>query len=79
MSKRTVTIKMDEPLYRRLQDEAERRRTTKSSVLREAFERSVKEVPQGSLLERMEDLFDPDPTAPSDLSTNKKYMEGYGE
>lgn len=80
MSKRTVTIKLDEPLYLRLQEEAERRRASKSSILREAFERSLAEVPAGSLLERMQDLLvGSEPTAPRDLSTNKKYLEGYGQ
>lgn len=80
MSKRTVTLKLDEELYRRLLDEAERQRTTKSNILREAFVRSL-EAPhsEDSLLDQMEDLIGIS-DGPRDLSTDKdKYLKGYGE
>jgi hypothetical protein len=76
---RTVTIKIEEGLYRRLLEEAERRRTSKSSVLREAFERSLATAPAGSVLDQLSDLVGTE-SGPSDLSTNKaKYLKGYGE
>lgn len=80
MGKRTVTLKLDEKLYRRLLDEAERQRTTKSNILREAFERSLDGAPpKQSLLDQMEDLIGIS-DGPRDLSTNKdKYLKGYGE
>ena len=79
MGKRTITIKLEEELYLRLQQEAERRRTTKSSVLREAFEKSVADRPAGSLLEEIEDLVGTE-EGPEDLSSNKKnYLKGYGK
>ncbi len=73
-----VTVKMPKPLHARLVAEARRRRTTKSAVLREAFAERQTAAPSGSFYERAKHLIGA-ASGPGDLSTNPKYMEGYGE
>jgi putative SOS response-associated peptidase YedK len=73
-----VTVKMPKPLHARLVAEARRRRTTKSAVLREAFAERQTAAPADSFFERARHLIG-SVSGPADLSTNPKYMEGYGE
>ncbi len=74
-----VTVKMPKPLHARLVAEARRRRTTKSAVLREAFAaQRPAAAPAGSFYERAKHLIGV-ASGPGDLSTNPKYMEGYGK
>lgn len=74
----TMTLKLDEPLFRKLEAEAERRCTTKSAVLRQTLEQVLANRPAGSLLDQMEDLVGSEP-GPSDLGTNPKHLRSYGE
>lgn len=74
----TVTVKMPKSLHARLEAEAARRATTKSAVLREAFAQQQQGAPKGSFYERAKHLIGT-ATGPGDLSTNPKYMAGYGK
>ena len=74
----TITIKMTKALHGRLEAEAARRRTTKSAVMREAFSQRSLAAPAGSFYERAKHLIGA-ASGPSDLSTNPKYMAGYGK
>jgi len=74
----TVTVKMPPALHSRLEAEAARRRTTKSAILREAFSERHGSAPVGSFAERAKHLIGV-ASGPGDLSTNPKYMAGYGK
>jgi hypothetical protein len=74
----TISVKMTKALHARLQAEAARKRTTKSAIMREAYSQRQKASPAGSFLERAKHLIGA-ATGPGDLSTNPKYMEGYGK
>jgi metal-responsive CopG/Arc/MetJ family transcriptional regulator len=80
-SMKTISLKLPESLDKQICWEARRRGTTKSKVVRNAIESYVKQRPakvKGSWLELAGDLIG-SLEGPSDLSTNKKYMEGFGE
>lgn len=74
----SITVKLPKPLLQKLEAEARRRRTSASNVLVEAFERTQKDG-NGRLspYERVKDLIG-SIEGPGDLSTNPKYMKGYG-
>ena len=74
----TVTVKMPADLHARLEAEAARRATTKSAILREAFARGPSAAPASSFYERAKHLIGA-ASGPGDLSTNPKYMAGYGK
>ena len=74
----TVTVKMPPALHSRLEAEAARRRTPKSAILREAFAARQAGAPAGSFYERAKHLIGA-ASGPGDLSTNPKYMAGYGK
>ena len=80
-----LTLKVPRALFRRLDRAARQRGQTRSRFVREAIVRSLEPRPakrkivprKGSLLDLAGDLvgaFD----GPPDLSTNPKYMEGFG-
>lgn len=77
----TLTVKMPAPLSRRIAAAAKQRRISKSEFLRQAAEQMLRgEAPKPaiSVLDALGDLvgcFE----GPPDLSTNPKYMEGFGE
>jgi len=76
----TVTAKLPPELSSWLAAEARRRRTSKSRIIRETLE-SVRNM-QGqttrrSFFEANQDLLGV-ANGPRDLSTNPKYMKGYG-
>ena len=78
----TVTVKMPEPLARRLGVVAARKRLSRSAVVRSAVERyldadvyPVAERPSTyDLVKEASGTIE----APADLSTNPKHLEGYG-
>jgi hypothetical protein len=77
----TVVVRLPKPLFQRLNAEARRRKTTKSALLVEAFERAQPNGNGGlSPYERVKDLIGSvdDPSLPTDLSSNPKHLEGYG-
>jgi len=72
----TLTVEVSDALAKEIAREARSRRTTKSEIVRERLAR--KKTPERSLWDRMKDLAIDDPQSPTDLSTNKKHMAGYG-
>ena len=77
----TLTVKLSPPLEAQLEALVRRRGQRKSTLVREAIERLVAErgeAPKGSVLDLLIDLKGIG-NGPSDLSTNKKYMRGFGK
>ena len=81
---KTLSIKVPETLDRHLAELAERRGVSKSVLAREAMRDLVARKssgtdrpPRGSFLALAEDLAGC-VDAPEDLSSNKKYLNGYG-
>lgn len=83
---KTISLRLPDGLHARVEREAKRKRCSKAAVVREAVERSLQARPRenGTEVQRR-------PTAgelagdlcgsiegPPDLSTNPKYMEGFG-
>jgi Arc/MetJ-type ribon-helix-helix transcriptional regulator len=79
---RSLTVKIPAPLQGKLDAEARKSRKSKSELVREALERLLKE-PAGrgpSAHDLLKDLQGkPKRGTPSDLSTNPRHFEGYGE
>lgn len=83
----TLTIKLPDALDAQLTEAAKRRRASKTVLARQAIEAYLAEnAPPESSQERPTvaelagDLIGCiDVEGPTDLSTNKKYMEGFGE
>jgi hypothetical protein len=74
---RTVTIKVTEEQYARLEAEAQARGVTLSSVIRESLDSGASFKRKPSLLDLMEGIAGA-VDGPVDLSVNKQYMDGYG-
>jgi hypothetical protein len=73
----TVTVKMSPRQFARLKQIARERRMPKAQVLREAFERAGDSAVSGSMYDLIADLTG-SVEGPSDLSINRKFLEGYG-
>jgi hypothetical protein len=77
----TITMKLPENLAARLAQEAQRRKTTRSELLRQCVELALSgaagEEPPSfhSLAQDKSGCF----RGPRDLATNPKYLEGFGE
>jgi len=70
---------MPKTMHAELEAEAARRRMSKSAVLRESFARRKQARPAAtSFYERAKHLIGA-ASGPRDLSTNPKYMAGYGK
>lgn len=78
---RTVSFKLPIHLDQMLTRVARRRGISRAAVLREALERyrAAGYAIHGSVLEAAGDLVGRFKGGPRDLSTNPKYMEGFGE
>jgi predicted DNA-binding protein len=77
----TVTVKLPTELDLRLEAEAKRKRTSKSAVIRQLVEDGLRANGRRavhSCYELAKDLCGSIKGAPRDLSTNKKYLEGFG-
>lgn len=74
---RTVTFKLPQHLEESIDRLARLRGVSRSAVIREALEAYVVE-PKKSALDRAGDLVGAFDGLPPDLSTNPKYMEGFG-
>jgi hypothetical protein len=79
---KTVSLKLSPRLNAKLDRAAKQRRQSKSEIVREALEQFLNGPPVGkrplSALELAGDLVGC-AEGPGDLSTNPKYMEGFGE
>ena len=80
---KTLSLKIPEKLDQRIAHEVLRRRIPKSALVREALDqflfRSNSSKKQPSVFDLTRDLAGKYRGGPSDLSTNPKYMEGFGE
>ena len=79
----TLTVKISKQLRSRLVAAARRRGVTQSDLVRQAIEHALLEdpLPGPSAYDLIADLIEklPKPKGPpTDRSTNKKYLEGYG-
>ena len=78
---KTVSLKVPESLDAALESFAKRTGKSKSAIARDAFQAFFKKGPgkkKSSAHDLAKDLIGKFTGAPADLSTNKKYMRGYG-
>jgi hypothetical protein len=76
----TISLKLPERLLELLEKESRTRRTTKSSLVREALERTLVTRPGGAetCYDLARDLAGSVKGLPRDLATNPKHMESFG-
>lgn len=78
----SISLKLPDGLLERLETAARARRTTKSALVRECLEQSLDARPVGgkaTCFDMASDLAGSLKGLPSDLATNPKYMEGFGQ
>jgi hypothetical protein len=78
---KTVTVKLPAELEKRVSATARKRRMSRSELIRESIRRHLEqpvEPPPGSFLEAAGDLIG-SVEGPSDLSTNPRYLDGFGK
>jgi metal-responsive CopG/Arc/MetJ family transcriptional regulator len=76
---RTISIKLPEPLLKRLEEEAKARGLSKSSLIRESLESTFKKSSTGSTFDAASHLVGCLRGAPKDLATDPGYLKGFGE
>ena len=79
---RTISLKLPDDLLANLDNEARKRRVTKSSVVRESLEKALHQRPSArevSCYDLARDLAGSIKGLPKDLANDPKYMEGFGE
>jgi Arc/MetJ-type ribon-helix-helix transcriptional regulator len=79
---RTISLKLPDALLAHLDNEARKRRTTKSSVVRESLEKALHQTPSSravSCYDLARDLAGSIKGLPKDLADDPKYMQGFGE
>jgi predicted DNA-binding protein len=77
----TITCKIPEELNERLEAEASRRMLPKSALVREALNRSItkpREARKQTAFDAVKNLCGIIKDGPADMSTNPKYMDGFG-
>jgi hypothetical protein len=77
----TISLKLPERLMELLEKESRLRRTTKSSLVREALEKTLAARAKGgeaSCYDLARDLAGSLKGLPRDLATNPKHLEGFG-
>jgi len=82
MSSQRITIRISESLVKRLKKHAGMKRRSESALVREALENYLGEAPIPNSaydLAREAGLIGCVRGGPSDLSTNRKYFDGFGE
>lgn len=78
----TISLKLPDPLLKRLEAAARARGTTKSSVVRQCLEQSLDARPTGgkaTCYDLAADLAGSLKGLPRDLATNPRHMEGFGQ
>jgi Arc/MetJ-type ribon-helix-helix transcriptional regulator len=78
----TITVKLPEELGLELDAAAKRRQTNRSEVIRQLLEQGLRArqtTTGASCYELAKDLCGSIKGAPRDLSTNKRYLEGFGK
>jgi hypothetical protein len=78
---RTISLKLPDDLLAQLEHESKARRITKSSLVRESLEESLRKRSTGALscYDLSRDLCGSVRGRPKDLARNPKYMKGFGE
>ena len=79
---KTLTVKLPDPLFLEIADQAKARNISKSDVVRERLAQGADRAGNGrcsSLWSRMHDLVIASDRLPRDLSSNKKHLRGYGK
>ena len=74
---KTLTVKLPEPLFADIANEAKARSIPKSHVVRERL--SLARTKSLSLWDQIEDLVISDEALPKDLANNKKHLKRYGQ
>ncbi len=75
---KTISLKVDEGLFRWLEAEARRLGLKKSDIVREALDQQRNGRGKRTLHDIMKDVCGSIEGGPRDMATNKKYMEGFG-
>jgi hypothetical protein len=76
----TISLKLPEDLLVQLETEAKARRVTKSWLVRESLEKTLrKRSPAGSCYDLARGLAGTLKGLPEDLADNPKYMDGFGQ
>ena len=78
----TISLKLPDDLLAELDREARTRRVTKSALVRESLEATLRRRPRrraASCYDLARDLAGAVKGLPRDLAHNPKYMEGFGE
>lgn len=78
----TISLKLPDDLLAELEQEAKARRVTKSVLIRESLQSTLRERPResaASCYDLARDLAGSVKGLPRDLADNPKYMEGFGE
>jgi hypothetical protein len=78
---KTLTIKVSDSLFAEIASAAQIRKVPKSEIVRERLAQKPASAPahQASLWSRMEDLVIRNDSLPTDLSSNKAHLKGYGK
>jgi hypothetical protein len=78
----TISLKLPDDLLAQVEREAKARRVTKSSLIRESLEKSLRAHSRAgapSCYDLSRDLAGSVKGLPKDLAENPKHMEGFGE
>ncbi len=78
---KTLTVKIPDAVFAEIAGDAKARNITKSEIVRERLARKPAAVGRAkrSLWSRMEDLVIREDSLPTDLSSNKAHLKGYGK
>ena len=78
---KTLTIKVPDELFAEIASAAQTRKVPKSVIVRERLlgKPAAKGADKSSLWSRMEDLVIPTDSLPTDLSSKKAHLKGYGK
>ena len=78
----TISLRLPESLLKQLETAAKARRISKSRLVRESLERTLKPRSKAgfvSCYDLARDLIGSVKGLPKDLATNPKYMQGFGQ
>jgi hypothetical protein len=76
---KTLTIKVPDALFAEIAGAAKARNVPKSEIVRERLARKPITSKRASLWSSMEDLVIQEDALPTDLSSNRKHLKGYGK
>jgi len=76
---KTLTIKVPDALFAEISGAAKARNVPKSEIVRERLVRKPTTSKGASLWSSMEDLIIEEDALPTDLSSNRKHLKGYGK